>query len=369
MKILVLAIPVGAGHMKAAQSIIQAITELQPDMVTQFENCFDWTYPLYGRIYTKVYDFGQKRSRIILKFLYRGTGVNSGSAWFLYKMHKILAYKFECLIKETKPDYVLCTHFSPGYFSALYKKNYHYKIGTVITDYYIHPHWVNNEIDHYFIPHEYLIEQVMSYGASEEKIFPFGIPVASELEKEVDRNSVRQRFGLSEKRISVVVMGSKVFGGEWFEIVREIVDFDYDLLVLCGENKQAIEQIKRLKGRANLKIYGMVEGIHDLIGTCDILITKAGGITTTEASRAGPCLLFANSIVGLEDKNEDFFIKHNAALRIDKYNAKRNLSDLLVHPVKMQEMRKNLKKIGKRDSVLNIAKIILGSVSDAKRRV
>jgi len=166
-----------------------------------------------------------------------------------------------------------------------------------------------------------------------------------------------------------MVMGSKVFGGEWFSVVKEIVDFDYDLLVLCGENKQAIEQIKKLKGKANIKVYGMVEGIHELIRTCDILITKAGGITTTEASQTGSCLLFANSIVGLENRNEDFFISHYAALKINKDNANRVLSDLLAHPAKMQEMRKNLKRIGKRDSALNIAKVILASYPYDTRRV
>jgi len=155
-------------------------------------------------------------------------------------------------------------------------------------------------------------------------------------------------------------MGSKVFGGEWFEIVKEIVDFDYDLLVLCGENKEAMEKIKNLKGKANLHIYGMVERIHELIATCDILISKAGGITTTEASKAGPCLLFANSIVGLEDKNEEFFIQHGAALRLTKDSAKSVMSDLLSNPKKIDEIRSNLKKIGKRETAFNIAKVILG---------
>jgi len=360
MKVLILAVPVGTGHIKAAKAVNQAIKSINSRVEVRFENFFHWAHPLYGYAYTKIYDFGQKHARNLLKFLYGGVGINAGSSEFLFKSHKVLAYRLRYLLEQYKPDYILCTHFSAGYGAALYKNSYQYKMGIVVTDYYIHPHWVNKEIDHYFIPHEYLTEQIMSYGVKKSQVYPFGIPVALELEGEIDKDAARKRFDLSEKRISAAVMGSKVFGGEWFEIVKEIVDFDYDLLVLCGENKEAMEKIKNLKGKANLHIYGMVERIHELIATCDILISKAGGITTTEASKAGPCLLFANSIVGLEDKNEEFFIQHGAALRLTKDSAKSVMSDLLSNPKKIDEMRSNLKKIGKRETAFNIAKVILG---------
>lgn len=361
MKILVLAVPVGTGHMKAAKAIMQASKKIAPQTVTRFENAFDWAYPFYGQIYTKVYDFAQKKALGLIKFFYGGVGVESGSSDLLYKGHKVLAYRFRLLLEAYKPDYILCTHFSPGYFASLYKGEFKYKIGIVVTDYYVHPHWVTKEIDHFFIPHESLTEQVMSYGVKKEQVYPFGIPIGLELEAGVDKAAARRRFGLSKKRVSATVMGSRVFGGEWFEVTRELVDFDYDLLVLCGENNEAARRIGGLKGKSNLKIYGMVERIHELIGTTDILITKAGGITSTEAAQAAPVLLFANSIVGLEDKNEDFFIGHSAALRLTKDNARELMADLLANPAKMTKMRENLKAIGKKKTAINIAQTIIGT--------
>jgi processive 1,2-diacylglycerol beta-glucosyltransferase len=366
MKVLILAVPIGAGHMKAASAIQGAILAIDPHSVVRFENCFKWSWPFYGRAYQTIYDYGQKQNRTLLKFLYGGVGVDKGSSSMLYKFHKVLAHRFRWLLTEYRPDYILCTHFSPAYFSAIYKKEFKFKIGTVVTDYFVHPHWVNNEIDHYFIPHEFLSDQIIKYGGKREKIFPFGIPVALQLDGFIDKAAARARFGLSIDRISATVMGSRVFGGEWLEIVNEIDDFDYDLLVLCGENKTAMERIKALKGKANKKTYGMVERIHELVATTDILVTKAGGITTTEATKAGPCLLFANSIVGLEDKNENFLIEHGAALKLAVKNARQVMGELLSNPDKMIEMRKNLKKLGKRKSAENIAKVILG-IHDAPR--
>uniref|UniRef100_A0A7V0Z7E0 Glycosyltransferase n=1 Tax=candidate division WOR-3 bacterium TaxID=2052148 RepID=A0A7V0Z7E0_UNCW3 len=359
MKILLLAVPIGVGHMKAANAIKQGIERLAPESQVRLEDCFKWVFPVYGFMYKNIYEYCQKNATWILKIFYQGMGVKSGGNKTLYAFHKITAYRFSDLIQEYKPDYVLCAHFSPAYYSALYKNNFGFRIGVVITDYYIHPHWVNKEIDDYFIPNEDLSGQILKYGAKAAQIYPFGIPVNIALEGEIDRDAARKRFGLSLERISVVVMGSKVFGGEWFEIVQEIVDFDYDLLVLCGENKEAMERIKKLKGRANLKVYGMVDKIQELIAVCDILITKAGGITTTEATKAGPCLLFANSIPGLEDKNEEFFIKHNAGLKITKENAKKVMYELLSQREKIAEMKKNLLKLGKKNSALNIAQAIL----------
>uniref|UniRef100_A0A7C4XG95 Glycosyltransferase n=1 Tax=candidate division WOR-3 bacterium TaxID=2052148 RepID=A0A7C4XG95_UNCW3 len=359
MKILILAVPIGAGHIKAANAVKQGIERLSPESQVRFENCFDWVLPIYGFMYKNIYEFCQKNAIWLLKIFYQGMGVKTGSNRMLYKFHKITAFRFSELLEEYNPDYILCSHFSPAYYSALYKAQFNYKIGVVVTDYYIHPHWVNKEVDHYFIPNEHLTEQLINYGVEESKVYPFGIPVNLALEGEIDKDLARKRFNLSPNRISVVVMGSKVFGGEWFEIVQEIVDFDYDLMVLCGENRAAMERIKRLKGKANLRVYGMVDRIQELIAICDILITKAGGITTTEATLAGPCLLFANSIPGLEDKNENFFIKHNAGLKITKGNAKAIMVDLLAHPERITEMRKELLKLGKKNSALNIAQIIL----------
>lgn len=359
MKVLILAVPIGAGHLKAAKAIEQALHKIDPNIDVRFENCFKWVQPIYGYSFKKIYDFGQKKARRLLKFFYGGVGVSTGASPFLYRMHKVLAHRFKILLDEYKPDYILCTHFSPGYFTALYKDDHNYRVGIVVTDYYVHPHWVNKEIDDYFIPHEFLTEQIMAYGVKREQVFPFGIPVALELEQEIDKEAARKRFGLSKNRVSATVMGSRVFGGEWFEIVKRIVDIDYDLLVLCGDNNEVMSRIKKLKGKARLSTYGMVERIHELIGTTDILITKAGGITSTEASKVGPCLLFANSIVGLENMNEDFFISHNAAIRLTLENASSVITDLLSHPEKMTAMRKNLKDIGKRETALNIAKTIL----------
>lgn len=359
MKVLILAVPIGAGHIKAATAIQNALKEIDPTSVVRFEDCFKWVWPFYGKAYKTIYDYGQKDNRTLLKLLYGGVGVSSGSSPLLYFSHRIMAYRFHDLLKEYQPDYILCTHFSPGYFAALYKEEFNYKIGIVVTDYYVHPHWVNDGIDHYYIPHEFLIDQVVAYGGKKESIFPFGIPVALELEGFIEKAAARDRFGLSIDRISATVMGSRVFGGEWFEIVNEIDDFDYDLLVLCGDNEEVKQKINALQGKANKKTFGMVERIHELVATTDILITKAGGITTTEATKAGPCLLYANSIVGLEDKNEEFLIKHGAALKLTVKNAKKIVGSLLSDPNKMIEMRNNLKKLGKRRSAENIAKVIL----------
>ncbi len=361
MKVLILAVPVGAGHMKAARAVQQALSELDHKTDVRFENCFDWVLPLYGYAYKGIYDFAQKKARTLLKILYGGMGIDGGASEFLYRSHRAMAHRFIDLIEEYRPDYILCTHFSPGYFSALYKTGFSYRIGVVVTDYYVHPHWVNNEIDHYFIPHEFLTKQIMSYGVKKDQVYPFGLPVALELEGAIDKKAAQKRFGLSEERVSATVMGSRVFGGEWFELVRELVDFDYDFLVLCGDNKAVQEKIKKLKGKSRLTTYGMVPRIHELIASTDILITKAGGITTTEATKVGPCLLFANSIVGLEDKNEDFFIEHGAALRLAVDNAQSTMDDLLSHPDKITKMRKKLKSMGKKMPAINIAKVILQS--------
>ncbi|UCD19390.1 MAG: hypothetical protein JSU64_08260, partial [candidate division WOR-3 bacterium] len=111
MKILVLAVPIGAGHMKAAKAIIQAVNKMAPGVSVRFENCFDWVYPPYGKAYAMIYDYAQKNALGLIKFFYGGVGVRSGSSQFMYRYHRVLAHRFSSLLKEYRPDYVLCTHF------------------------------------------------------------------------------------------------------------------------------------------------------------------------------------------------------------------------------------------------------------------
>jgi processive 1,2-diacylglycerol beta-glucosyltransferase len=359
VKVLILAVPIGAGHLKAGGAIKQALEIADPKTRVRFEDCFRWVFPLYGYCYRHIFEFGQKYSHRLLKFFYGGVGVKRGDDRLLKLFHRKSAYRFRKLLLEFRPDYIMAVHFSPAYYSGFYKPEFGYRLGVVVTDYFVHPHWVNGAVDHYFIPHESLTSQITGYGAALEKVFPFGIPIDTKVESQIDRAAGRKRFQIAETRTAVVVMGSRVFGGEWVAIVEQLVGFDVDLFVLCGDNKEAMDKIHNLRGKARLTTLGMVDRVQELITATDILITKAGGITTTEASRIGPCLLFANSIPGLEDKNEDFFITHGAARRIDKTSARATVADLLLHPEEIKRMRLNLLRIGKRDSALYIARKIL----------
>lgn len=360
MKILILAVPIGAGHLKAGAAVKQALEIALPGVQVRFEDCFRWVFPVYGWAYRRIFEYGQKNSHRLLKFLYGGAGVKKGDDRLLVWFHRKSAWRFRKLLLDFRPDYVLAVHFSPAYYAARYKPEFGYRLGVVVTDYYIHPHWVNRAVDHYFIPHESLIPQVSGWGAPPGAILPFGIPIDTRVEGQIDRAAGRRRFQIAEKRTAAVVMGSRVFGGEWVGIVEQLIDFDWDLFVLCGDNKEAMRRINGLRGKARLVTLGMVDRVQELITACDVLITKAGGITTTEASRIGPCLLFTNSIPGLEDKNEDFFCGHAAAKRIDKRTARATVADLLGHPDEIKRMRQNLLGIGKKDSALNIAREILG---------
>jgi processive 1,2-diacylglycerol beta-glucosyltransferase len=359
VRILVLAVPIGAGHIKVATAVTDAIQIIDPLVRVRLEDCFKWVWSAYGYAYKKIYDYGQLHSHRLLKILYGGVGVKQGSSQLLYWFHKKTAARFRRLLLEFRPDYVICAHFSPAYYASVYKREFGYRLGVVVTDYFVHPHWINDDIDHYFIPHESLIQQMRRLGARPDRIFPMGLPVNPVFDSGINVSQARQRFAIDTGRIAAVVMGSRVFGGEWFELVREIVDFDYDLFVLCGENKDAMKQIMQLQGRARLTTLGMVDQVYELMAACEILMTKAGGITSTEATKIGPCLLFANSIPGLEDKNEDFFVEQGAAQKITVANARLVMEGLLSHPNIMKVLRQNLRHMDKGRSAENIARVIL----------
>ena len=295
-RVLLLAVPIGAGHIAAARAVESALNNLDANIQTRFVNAFDWTLPEYGKVYRLFYEYSVRHNQDVLESLYDSNVLKRINVDFLPFAHRVLIYHFPRLIKEYQPQIIISTHFSPTYCAILLKRMFRFTLLVTVTDYHIHPFWFNPDIDFYIVAHDDLIPQLEKFGVDRSKILPYGIPINPRFEKAVAKKNLREKLNLSPDRVTVLVIGGKICGGKWVEIVRELMDFDIELIAVCGANKYLRRKIERLKGKASLSTLGLVDNLHEYIQSSDFLITKAGGISTTEAMVSGATMILANSL-------------------------------------------------------------------------
>lgn len=152
-----------------------------------------------------------------------------------------------------------------------------------------------------------------------------------------------------------------MFGGPWIRLIRKLINLPINLVVLTGKNNRARRRINRLrgKGRATLEAHGLVENIHHYMMAADLVISKAGGLTTAESLVGKVPLVFANSLPGLERCNEQFFLQHDASFVIDPGKVQNQVWDML-HDHDFKDRIQNFYNLAKPHPAHNI-------VSEIKR--
>ncbi len=357
-RVLFLAVPIGAGHITAAKAVKNALDNFDSNIETRFVNAFDWSYPAYGEAYQRYYEFSVRHNQRALSDIYESAFVKWTRRKLLAIGHRALLYRFPLLIEEYQPRVVVSTHFSPTHFALQMKEKFNFTLIVIITDYHIHPYWYAPGVDLYIVAHDDLIPSLEDFGVAREKVLPLGIPVDPRFDQPADQKTLKKKLGLPIDQNVVLLIGGKIFGGPWVELVKSLLKLDIYFIVLCGRNKKMQAEISKLKGRARLVTYGLVNNIHEYIRSCDYLITKAGGISTTEAMVSGTNLILANSLPGLEKYNDDFFVSRQAAVSINADNACEVMGRLLSDKNCRTLLKNNLAALAKHRSALNIAKKI-----------
>ena len=329
-RILIMAVPIGSGHVCAAHAVEE---ELKKDgrFDVHYANTFDWVFPIYGSIYQAIYNLSVLHFRPLLKFFYNSRSIASASFHSVPKMHEILIYRLEDLFEAVEPDAVVATHFTPTHFASVLKSRYQFKLFVVVTDYHLHQMWLNPRVDTYFVAHRDILNGVYIPGWTKGKFVATGLPVRTVFEHRIPTQKARKLIGIEDDRPLVLIIGGRIFGGPWVRLVKRLIDLPINLIVLTGRNNRARRKINRLigRGRARLKVFGLIENIHHFMMSADLVISKAGGLTTAESLVGKIPLTFANSLPGLERYNEEFFLAHDASFVIDIKKARTQVWDLL----------------------------------------
>lgn len=395
-KVLIMSASTGGGHNRAARAIKEELERKTIDGIPVKCEIVD-SLKLVNTTMDKIISRGYEKSAIYTPkaygrvYRFSETSLVSKNEFKGNLLTSVMAQKFKKLLKDSQPDLIIGTHPFPMIALSTLKKSSHtYKNSTnlgdtfikhnssvnvppmisVLTDYTTHSTWIQNEINYYIVGHEYVKELLVFEGVDSNKVKTFGIPVEKSFLSHRDKETVLNELGLSSDKLTVLLMGGSFGAGNIKETLDELLDIDRDfqILVITGRNESLRDKIeKKLASHShdkNICVLGYTNKMNDILASIDVLITKPGGLTTTEALLKDVPMIVPYYIPGQEEENLDFLSNCGAALRTTKkYTLPVLLKVLIDDSTRLDMLKKNIKSIRKFNSSQNIANLVVDILS------
>ena len=392
-KVLIMSASTGGGHNRAARAIKEELESRTIDNMSIECEIVD-SLKLVNNTMDKVISRGYEKSALYTPKAYGSvyrfseTTIASKNEFKTNPLTSLMARKFKHLLNESTPDLIIGTHPFPMIALSTLKKNNNihslsrsesfYKstkvdippMISVLTDYTTHSTWIQNEIDYYIVGHEYVKELLVYEGVDSEKVKAFGIPVEKSFLSHRDRETVLTELGLSPEKLTVLLMGGSFGAGNIKETLEDLIaiDRDFQILVITGRNEHLKDKLSKMLDSTihnkNICLLGYTNKMNDILASIDVLISKPGGLTTTEAILNDVPMIVPYFIPGQEEENLDFLTNCGAALRTTKkYSLPVLLKVLIDDPSRLDNLRKNIKSIRKFDSAVNISNLVVDILS------
>ena len=197
----------------------------------------------------------------------------------------------KALLKEIaalKPDVVICTHFLPAeILSRLIRKGeFDRPVWVQATDFDLHRMWIHDHMAGYFAANDEVAFRMQAQGIDAKAIHTTGIPIMPAFAAPLDRTECAREFGLDPKHTTVLLMGGGAGLGSLDEIAARLLalDVDFQLIVLAGKNAAALASLQALAASHPGRLFaqGFTDRVERLMACADLVITKPGGLTTSE---------------------------------------------------------------------------------------
>jgi len=326
-KVIILYSTGGMGHKKAAIAIFKAFENKRADVDVKIIDVLDYANGFYKFLYLDFYVFMMTRA----KWLW-GAGYYVSNLPFVDLLtHGIRGALDFCglpglgkMLAGESPDAIIATHFFLPSIAKILKKQkgFKSKTFTLITDYGPHSFWLSGSLDRFFVGSDSVSLELVKRGVPREKIDVTGIATTDEFRKKLDVDRLRGVHGIDKAKKTVFMMSGGFGVGPISEMLFSLnsCDADIQVITVCGHNKQAYDNIRELleKLKYPVVLFGFTDKVAELMAVSDLMITKAGGISVTEALNARLPMILFGSIPGQETWNEHFLLAAGAAKKAEK---------------------------------------------------
>ena len=376
MRVLIATVTAGGGHLQAAAALVGAWRTLHPGDTVRKVDVLDFSPPFYKRLYEKGYEALVKRAPELYALLFKETD-NSSLMRKLCRLRRSFSsathQRFVNHLIRFRPDVVLCTHFMPlGILGGLMSKEPRFRPFTVcvVTDFEAHALWIEPCVDLYCVAADETKASLISRGVLPEKVAVTGIPISASFSKRISAGRVRKNYGLREGVPTVLVLSGGFGMGPIGGVLAELDKLHHPVQVLAvaGRNKRLRRELASLKHLQFTRVLGFVTNMNEMMSVADLIVTKPGGLTSSEALAVGRPLLILNPIPGQETANSAFLLKHGAAVKVNRMKDLVRRIDLLLGSPGLREMARAAKAIGRRGAARDICRAVAKRMRDSEKQ-
>lgn len=352
MKILIISCSTGGGHNACAKYILEELKN--NNIEAEFKDFYDIVNKkakkLSEKLYLSTLNGNGKIFKVVYKLgeLYSKTKLKS-PVYSVNKLHKKKLYNY---IIQNKIDLVITTHIFPALTLTAIKK---VPFLLVATDYTACP-FMEEANPNYYVIQNGIEKDFINKGIDEKKLLKTGIPVSSNFIK--NAKNIRYNLNIDKEKTILITLGSMGFGNI-NKIVNNLLEIDNTkIIIVTGSNKELYNKLKKIKNKKLITL-GYVHNMNDLIYSSDIVVSKPGGLSSTEIASINKPLIHAFAIPGIETINTNFFYNHKMSIKCDNENEIiQNIIKLLNDNKLQKEMIKSQSKIINKNSASDLVKFI-----------
>lgn len=372
-KILIFYGSYGGGHLSAAKSIKEYIEKNYTDTDVVMLDCIEYVNKIINKLTTKAYADMAKNAHWIWKQLYYNSEKNGALARIGNAVNRLMAIKLNKLFKNGAPDLIISTHPFSSQMCAILKSKgkINSQIATILTDYAPHRQWLEKPeyVNYFFVAHDGMVEDLVKRGIDRNKIYSTGIPLSNRFLAHYDKDGILKEFGLAKNKATDLFFAGGEYGfgkDTTFNILKTIIEeFDnLQVVAIAGKNVKMQAKfetlVKETDSEDTVKVLSYTNKVPELMSISDIVISKPGGLTTTESLASGLPIIVINPIPGQEEENAEFLEQNGVGIWLKKNdNIKEKLREILSSTEKIKEMKINARLLSKKNSTADICKILL----------
>ena len=372
-RFLVLHITRGSGHHRASLAIEQTLGHLDPSSTVVNLDAFFLTSQFVRWTIARTYSSLIRHQPDIWEYLYDNPAVHRRIEAFRALLHRYHAGKLSALLNRVKPDAIVCTQAYPCGVAADFKKHHQLDIPLVgvLTDYAPHLYWFHEDVDLYAVPSEQVKRRFITQGIDASRVKVLGIPTDLRFMEPVDREAAARRYHLDLRHPILLLMGGSGGFGQLREILLNLDTLPHpcQFVVVAGSNRPLHAWVSTTRFRHRLIALGYTTDIPILMSLATLLISKPGGLTTSEALTKQLPLVIVNPIPGQEAYNARFLLSQGAAVQAGSpETARQTVRDILENPEQLDILRRRSAALAHPNASLDLAKELMTLADERRER-
>jgi processive 1,2-diacylglycerol beta-glucosyltransferase len=309
MKVLVLTLSFGSGHVQAARTIAREIKRQSPDAEVRvldaladcrflFRAFYVWPYWAMVRYAPALWDRFFTHRTVRLK---RSTA----PAW-VFRLGCPEVFRE---IVDFKPNAIVATEVAACELTVIARRGGFTKarVVSVITDFEAEPAWVQREVEAYAVADDHVRDQLCAWGATATRIVACGIPADHRFCDRHDETNTRWRHKIRDDAPIVLLMGGGRGPTHMNEVAARLCESGQPMHVIAvtGHDKRMLRRLEGIRAwpPVSLHVLGWRDDVAALMQAAAVLVTKPGGLTTAEAALSGLPVVIFDAIPGPEQRN------------------------------------------------------------------